>query len=247
MRRSDPRAVADQDFVDGADVLYRFHDHLDLVRIVASQLNREFGPILEYEEMISFGQEGLLIASRRFDPERGVSFRHYAFYRVRGAILDGIRTHGPASRRMHEKVRALRAANLVAAGFFEDQDNESCASLSPSQADQGLSENLSVLATAMALGFSGEAVLQGKGKGGGKEIVVHEMADEAVEHEQLTEILYAELDRLPDREATLIRRHFFNEEDIDDISESIGISKSWGSRLLHRGLSRLTKRLKAQV
>lgn len=236
--------MADQDFVDGADVLDRFHDHLDLVRIVASQLNREFGPILEYEEMISFGQEGLLIASRRFEPERGVSFRHYAFYRVRGAILDGIRTHGPASRRTHEKVRALRAANLVAAGFFDDQDTETSPSLSPSQADQRLTDNLAVLATAMALGFSGEAVLQGRGR---KEIVVYERADEAAEHEQLMEVLHAELDSLPDREATLIRRHFFNEEDIDDISASIGISKSWGSRLLRRGLSTLTKRLKAKT
>lgn len=174
--------------------------------MVAGQLKREFGPILDYEEMISFGQEGLLGAARRFDPTRAVSFRSYAYYRVRGSIIDGARSRGPLSRRLHEKVRALRTANLVAAGFFDESVSEGLRSVTAEEADQRLTDQLSVLATAMALGFSGECVLQGEGR---REIVYSDRADETVEHNALMDVVYEELDNLPDQEATLIRRHSF--------------------------------------
>ena len=46
---------------------------------------------MEHDDLVSFGREGLLDAARRYDESRGVPFRVYASFRVRGATYDGVR------------------------------------------------------------------------------------------------------------------------------------------------------------
>ena len=77
---------------DAPDVLARFEGELDLVEIIARQVARTMGSVVELDDLRSFGREGLLDAARKFDGARGVPFRAYANFRVRGAIIDGIRS-----------------------------------------------------------------------------------------------------------------------------------------------------------
>jgi RNA polymerase sigma factor FliA len=204
-------------------------------------MKKEIGEVLDYEDMVSFGREGLLESARRFDPERGVSFRRYAAYRVRGAILDGVRSHAALSRRAYEKVRALQAALDVSAGWSEDTSASVAAGLAPEGADQRLSECLATLATTMAIGLGPIRAFDDDGA----PIAVDpsQPPDEQAERAELMRVVRAELARLPEAEATLIRRHYLNDENIDQVAREMGLSKSWGSRILARGMSLLTKRL----
>ena len=102
------------------EVLERFHSHLDLVDLVARQLARELGRSAELDDLRSMGHQGLLEAARRFDEGRGVTFRRFANYRVRGAMLDGVRKSAPLPRRAHARVRALEAALLLSEAAAED-------------------------------------------------------------------------------------------------------------------------------
>src|SRR5438445_5385324 len=65
---------------------------------------------IELEELIAFGNTVLAEAAQRFDPTRNTSFATFAWYRVQGAIVDGLRklTHLPRST--WRKLVALRAA-----------------------------------------------------------------------------------------------------------------------------------------
>jgi RNA polymerase sigma factor for flagellar operon FliA len=219
----------------------RFHAELPLVDGVAAQLRREVGGLLEFDEMVSFGQEGLLTAARRYDPDRGVPFRKYAYHRIRGAILDGMRLHAPLSRRNHEKVKALQSANLIASGFFEDTAAAIAGGITSDSADERLADHLAVLATAMALGLEGNDLQQD----GQRVTVASDRTDSKAEQDELMKIVHAELANLSDQEALFIRRHFFRDENIEDIASDMGLSKSWGSRVLSRGISKLSKRLQA--
>lgn len=220
----------------------RFHNELPLVNGVAAQLRQEVGGLLEFDEMVSFGQEGLLTASRRYDPDRGVPFRKFAYHRIRGAILDGMRACAPLSRRSHEKVKALQSANLIASGFFEDTSAAIASGLTPEAADDRLADHLAVLATAMAVGVAGNDVLLGDGQ---RVRVASDRTDAKAEQDELMKIVHEELAHLPEQEALFIRRHFFRDENIEDIASELGLSKSWGSRVLNRGISKLSKRLQA--
>lgn len=226
---------------DSPEVLARFHAELRLVPIIARQIRAQIGEVLELDEMISFGQEGLLEAARRFDPDRGVSFRRWANFRVRGAILDGVRSHARLPRRAWEKVRALRAAINVGTGLQEDAAAAVSAGVRGQQADDLLSQHLASMATAMALRLIADPACGEDGEPIAAD-PTRDPEDQAV-HEELVRLVHAELSRLPETEATLVRRHFLRGEDIDDVSRELGLSKSWGSRLLARGIGTLSRRM----
>ncbi len=86
---------------ESPEVLERFSSGLPLVDIIARQILRTLGGVAELDELLSFGREGLWDAARRFDESRGVPFRGYANFRVRGSIIDGVRASSRLSRRTH--------------------------------------------------------------------------------------------------------------------------------------------------
>src|SRR5262245_429735 len=77
--------------VYGSARLALIEAHLHLVQVVALQVFHEVCDRLELEDRIADGHQGLCVAARRFDPEQGTSFATYAWHRVRGAMLDGLR------------------------------------------------------------------------------------------------------------------------------------------------------------
>jgi RNA polymerase sigma factor for flagellar operon FliA len=64
---------------------------LPYVRRLARRVHRQLGAPCEVEELVAWGQVGLLEACQRFDPDQGASFLTFAHYRIQGAILDGLR------------------------------------------------------------------------------------------------------------------------------------------------------------
>lgn len=78
-------------------------DHLHVVRHVVLQVAGHFPRHVDRQELARAGALGLVEAAQRFDPSRGVPFDRYAARRIRGAILDAVRSVDWAPR----SVRAL--------------------------------------------------------------------------------------------------------------------------------------------
>lgn len=227
---------------DPPEVVSRFESELDLAIVVVRRIRRQIPDVLQYDELLSFAREGLLEAARRYDPQRGVSFRRFASFRIRGAVLDGMRTHGGLSRRAYEKVRMLESALTVSEGLVEDTTAALAAGLSAGAAEERLADHLATLATAMAVGW-GTPVARGEQ---GETVLADDRRgpEQLLQDAELVQLLRAELDRLPEAESALVRRHYLEGENIDEVARDLGLSKSWGSRLLSRGMVTLTKRLR---
>src|SRR5215831_15232385 len=73
-------------------------ENLAYVRALAAQIKEQLPAEIEYQELVAYGTQGLLEAARRFDPRGGATFSTYAYYRIRGAIFDGLRQMGWLSR-----------------------------------------------------------------------------------------------------------------------------------------------------
>src|SRR5579872_5600035 len=73
-------------------------DHLPQVRIIARTIQNRLRPRADFEDMVSYGAVGLISAATRYDSSRGILFKTYAEPRIRGAILDGLRTMNWLSR-----------------------------------------------------------------------------------------------------------------------------------------------------
>ncbi|KPK14604.1 MAG: hypothetical protein AMJ62_12555 [Myxococcales bacterium SG8_38] len=98
--------------MDGKEIITR---HEKMVIGLANQLRRELCLRGELDDLIAFGFGGLLEAQLRFDPSRGVRFQTFAYHRVRGAMLDGVRKMSLLPRRAHERLKAAAETRPTAA------------------------------------------------------------------------------------------------------------------------------------
>lgn len=227
---------------DPPEVLERFDSALDLVEILAKQIARTLGPTVELGDLVSYGREGLLDAARRFDPARGVPFRAYASYRVRGSIVDGMRSMARLPRRVHERLRGLAAASEFSAGRLEDMAQPAAPGSSRADADRALADHLAGMATAMAVGLVLQTAHGEEGELVG--VAQDQSPEEALARAELLAVVRETIATLPHEEAELVRRHYLEGERFDLVASELGLSKSWASRLHTRAMGRLTKRLR---
>jgi RNA polymerase sigma factor FliA len=82
-------------------------EDLELVRRIAGHLARRLPAHVERDELVALGNLGLVEARARFDASRGVPFAAFAARRIRGAILDGLRSADPLTRAERSRRRAL--------------------------------------------------------------------------------------------------------------------------------------------
>jgi len=225
-----------------AEALRRFEESLGLVDTIARQVGRAVGSSVELEELRSFGREGLLDAARRYDASRGVPFRAYANYRVRGAIFDGLRKLSRLPRRTHERLNGLAAAAAVSEGALEDVATTSSPAAGAAHADAALADHLAALATAMAVGLVAPTGHTDEGER--TPIEQAEDPEAAFAHAELLALVSTAIADLPHEEAELVRRHYLEGERFDVVATDLGLSKSWASRLHTRAMGRLAKRLK---
>jgi RNA polymerase sigma factor for flagellar operon FliA len=228
--------------VDPPEVLERFESALDLADSIARQVRRATGQWTALEELVSYGQEGLLEAARRFDPERGVPFRAYANYRVRGAILDGVRAAASLPRRVYERLRGLEALSLYSEGAVEDVHAPAARGAGPADAERALADHLAAMATAMAVGLVAPAAHDAHGARA--TVSQADSPEEAVAQAELLAVVREHIAELPTEEAELVRRHYLEGERFDAVARDLGLSKSWASRLHTRAIGRLSKRMR---
>lgn len=229
---------------DEAEALRRFDEGLDLVEILARQIGRVVGSSVELDELRSFGQEGLLDAARRYDAARGVPFRAYATYRVRGAIFDGVRKLSRLPRRLHERLNGLSAAAKVSEGASEDVSAPRPPGADRVHADAALAEHLAAMAAAITLGV---VATTASGDDGEPLALSRDVDPEtALARSELLHVVRQAIEELPGEEAELVRRHYLQGERFDQVAAELGLSKSWASRLHTRAIGRLAKRLRGK-
>jgi RNA polymerase sigma factor for flagellar operon FliA len=88
-------------------------EHLPIVRFLARRIHERLPQHVDIEDLVSAGVVGLLEAFAKFDPAKKVQFRSYAQFRIRGAILDSLRTLDWSPRELRRKGRAVEEAVRV--------------------------------------------------------------------------------------------------------------------------------------
>lgn len=81
-----------------------------LVKYVAGRIKMVVPPQVEFDDLVGFGILGLITAVDRFNPERKIKFSTYATSRIRGSIIDGLRSLDWISRSGRAKAKRLKQA-----------------------------------------------------------------------------------------------------------------------------------------
>ena len=82
-------------------------EHLPTVRFVARRIHERLPQHVDMEDLVSAGMVGLIDAFAKFDHTKQVQFKSYAQFRIRGAILDSLRTLDWSPRELRRKGRAI--------------------------------------------------------------------------------------------------------------------------------------------
>jgi RNA polymerase sigma factor for flagellar operon FliA len=99
-------------------------EHLPIVRFIARRIHERLPQHVPIEDLYSAGVLGLLDAFGRFDPSKQVLFRSYAQFRIRGAILDSLRTLDWSPRELRRKGRAIEQAIQTLTAQFHRSPTE---------------------------------------------------------------------------------------------------------------------------
>ena len=84
-----------------------------LVKYVAGRLRTRMPDSVDPDDLVSDGVLGLMDAIECFEPARGLSFQTFAVPRIRGAIIDGMRSMDFVPRSVRDKLRAVQRAQVL--------------------------------------------------------------------------------------------------------------------------------------
>ena len=199
-------------------------EYMPLVRRIAIGLSRKAPSSVTVDDLVSAGLYGLVDAASRFDPERADQFQSYAEARVRGAMIDELRSVGPLSRDLRAKSHRLTQTI---------QKLERDLGRQPEQ--QEIAENMGIemseyhkllMQLRHATVLSPEIVEQAMERPRGyPERVPGNPQDDYMYHE-LKERLAAAISRLTDREQRVLSMYYKDELSLKDIGEKFDVSES---------------------
>jgi RNA polymerase sigma factor for flagellar operon FliA len=200
------------------------NDYYEYVYAIAKKLIKHMNlPSSMYEEFVAAGMLGLVEAASRYKPELGVSFKGFAFLRIRGAIIDNIRATSELTGRPYKIAKAIQAAEeLRSSELFKI---EKSAEITEFAAKAALIFKLSLNDLKTEI-----------------EPVTMPDAIERLEQQENKQKLLQLIERLSEKERLIITEYYILDYSFTEISKRHRrMSKSWVSRLHDRALANLKR------
>jgi RNA polymerase sigma factor for flagellar operon FliA len=203
-------------------------ENLPLVGYLVFEMIGRVPAHVSRDDLTSAGLAALAMAARGFDPSRGVPFGRFASSRIRGALIDELRSNDWASRSVRSKARQQETAvqSLAATLGRAPTVDEIAASLGVAAADVGAVENDVQRAVVLSLdGFADPAVVDEMAPSGDVSPEEHILVNERIGY------LHDAVRVLPERLRTVVTLYFFAEWPMADIAAELGVSESRVSQM----------------
>jgi len=208
--------------------------YLPLVRSIAHQIRQRLRIHLEVDELVQDGQIGLMEAADRFDSKLGVSFKTFAYYRIKGSIYDGLRKMDVISRRKNSKLMFEAAATEFLAGEAVRGSTETRKATLKDDIDEVVGM-ISGLVPILIL--TSDAMDQFQQDQHGRS------QDQQVALKQERAELRKAMNELSDKERQLLEFHYYQDLTLEQSASNLGLSKSWASRLHAKAISKLQEKM----
>ncbi|MGB1631732.1 MAG: RNA polymerase sigma factor WhiG [Acidimicrobiales bacterium] len=200
-----------------------------LVKYVAGRVGVGLPRNVEQADLASFGVFGLIDAIEKFDPERGFKFETYAIARIKGAILDELRSIDWVPRSVRSKARKLEQAMAKL-----EAEHSRAATDTELAEEMGITEKQ--LRTMLSqISFVGVAALdemlsvgdQGEGISLGDTVADQRAGPtDAFEVEEMRQILAASINRMPEREKIVLTLYYYEGLTLAEIGRVLGVTES---------------------
>ncbi len=217
-----------------------------LIKLIVNRIAMRLPPHVDTEDLVNAGVIGLIDAIEKYDPMRGTSFKTYAEFRIRGAILDELRILDWFPRSIRQKVNRLESA-------FAELERQLGRAATDEEVAEALHIDLDgfyeILAQASAVSL---VSLYDVGREEGEErslldCIANEEDDPAaaLESQEVYEAIGRAIERLPEKEKTVISLYYYDELTMKEIGRVLNLTESRVSQIHTKAILRLRAKLRS--
>ncbi len=239
-----PHSAPDADLAKRDEMILA---HLPLVKYIASRIASRLPSHVEVDDLINAGVIGLIDAIDKFDDTRQIKFRTYAEFRVRGAILDELRSLDYLPRSTRQKASRLEKA------FAELEQRHARPATDEEVAEfLGLSheEYQALLLEARGVTLMSLEDLHTENEDAAERNLLDCLADPAtlnpsdvLNMDQVYRLVAEAIDELPDKERLTVSLYYYDELTMKEIGQIMEVTESRVSQIHTKAVLRLRGRL----
>lgn len=222
-------------------------EYAPLVRFIAQKIAARLPANIELDDLISCGVIGLMDAISKFDPTRDNKFKTYAEFRIRGAILDELRSQDWVPRSVREKSKQLEKAyaKLERELGRPANDDEMCAELECSLEEfhelVNKSKSVSLLNIDDSASFSrgDKKLMMG--------LLEHRRSSNpyaAVNYKRAQSIIREGIRSLPEKQRLVLSLYYFEDLNLKEIGQVLDVTESRVSQLHTQAIMKLKAKLR---
>ncbi len=223
-----------------------------LVKYVAGRMSSGLPAHVEEADLISYGLTGLISAIERFDLSREIKFETYAITRIRGAIIDELRTLDWVPRSVRARAREIERANMKLEARFQraptDEEMSSELSMTVEEFHDAL---LSISnSTIVAL----DELWNVSDSTGDSVSLLDTLPDRGapdpqavVDQSELRDRIADAIAALPEREKLVVALYYYENLTLREIGEVLGVTESRVSQLHTKAVLRLRSKLQGEL
>ena len=218
-----------------------------LVKYVAGRLGSGLPAHVDDDDLVSYGLLGLIGAIERFDPDRDIKFETYAIARIKGSIIDELRSLDWVPRSVRSRARDIERTigELEAKLGRAPNDEEISAKLGLTEDE--LADSLTEISRTSIAALD---ELWTVSSGGDQIALIDTIEDTQVPNPQsalaeteMKEAIGDAIARLPEREKLVVTLYYYEELTLREIGEVLGVTESRVSQLHTKAILRLKARL----
>jgi RNA polymerase sigma factor FliA len=215
-----------------------------LVKFVAGRLGAGLPSHVEDADLISYGLMGLIGAIERFEPERGIKFETFAMTRIRGAIIDELRSLDWVPRSVRARAREIEAAQSKLEHELQRAPTEAELAAKVGLTEEELQTSLLEIANSSI--YALDELWTISDSSGDSVSLLDTISDpraddpqEALAGSEIKDRLTEAISGLPEREQLVVALYYYENLTLREIGEVLGVTESRVSQLHTKAVMRL--------
>lgn len=224
--------------------------HLPLAKFLVRRMAAHLPPHMDEDELMSSAVLGLITSAERFDPTRGIQFKTFAEQRIRGMMLDELRSQDSLSRSSRDKYKQLeREVVALSQELGRDPSGEELAAAMGIDMEQ----YHCLLEAVHAFSFVSLNDSWEDDEGGTLTLldIIEDSSSanplDRIQYQRLLVALGDEIEALPEKERLIVTLYYYEELNQKEIGAVLGLTESRISQLHSQAIVRLRGKLKAHV